>query len=402
MISMKPFAKEINTDELYGYVKQRASGEKNFERAIYEMYQKNAKRSNILILVALRIIAFSLFRKANKKDYFFFGSKYEQIILGLPKDQVCVIGGAKQAHFCLKNGINYIEFAGLWKHFSRGLSGTQDNVNSIKKIILKASGLIQKKATKDAILVVDNDSLPMQRAIVLAGKIAGLKTVCVQHGVFQSKTPKFILDGWFADYIYVYNDHQKNMFLNMGMDANKVKVLGFYEDPYRPKRALALPENRKVCILGQPWGKYSEELGARYLQLVSTLFDALRKLGISCAFKPHPWEVTESYVSDIENIFKGGLRSALEDFDVFISFTSTALIEANYAGRIAVQIMDDVFKSDAFSVHGQIYVVDTKWGCDWCSTLVGIILKAAPEIDSPPPVIQRFSEVSNGIKWRCM
>ena len=48
-------------------------------------------------------------------------------------------------------------------------------------------------------------------------------------------------------------------------------------------------------------------------------------------YKPHPSSSITDYTLDIEHIqiFKGDFKKALKKFDVFISFSSTCLFEAN-------------------------------------------------------------------------
>jgi hypothetical protein len=366
---------------LYEYVERRDEGEPGFRASITSMYERNARWSNPIIRLAVRSAALVLTPRNRSVKYFFWGTKFQEIILGLPRHEVCVIGGPKQLLFCLRHRIPFLANMQMWKLLALGLQHKACPEGDLKKLIEQSGIKLAKKAGHGASLIVDNDSLPMQRAFVLSGRLANLKSVCIQDGIFQSKSPGHIMHGWYADQFLAVNDHQKETLIAKGMKAEKIKVMGFHSSPYHPKRPTAVAGQRKVCFLGQPWVKYGHERAERYLKIVERAAMALHEAGIEMTYKPHPWERDSDHLNRIRNVVDITLNDALEKYDAFISLTSTALIEAQAAGRVAIQIMDDQFDADDLSVHGQIITIIASKNGSWHTQIV-----TALNTPTPPPI----------------
>ncbi len=72
-------------------------------------------------------------------------------------------------------------------------------------------------------------------------------------------------------------------------------------------------------------------------------------------YKPHPSEKNANYLNsgDLSGlVYNKSLSKALNDFDCFISLTSTALLEVTLAGKCAIQIYDDMFSDEWFEDYG--------------------------------------------------
>jgi hypothetical protein len=76
--------------------------------------------------------------------------------------------------------------------------------------------------------------------------------------------------------------------------------------------------------------------------------------GIAVYYKPHPYEDKRFFPTNAK-IARTKLADALANYDVFISLTSTALIEASLCGKIAIQLFDEEFEADDFSVRQYCY-----------------------------------------------
>ncbi len=387
---------EINS--LYEYVERRNEDEQGFLLSIVTMYERNARWSNPIISLAVRAFGFLVKPKNDAIKYFFWGTKFKEIILGLPRHQVCVIGGPKQLFFCLKHRIPYLENMRLWGLLAQGL---RDRYKvhirqTLAKYIEEDGRKIGNKAKHGAILIVDNDSMPMQRAMILSGRCVGLRCVCIQDGVFQSKSPGHIMHGWFADQFLVFNEHQKTTLVAKGMDVKKIRIMGFHSSPYSPRRPTASPGQRRVCFLGQPWAKYGIERANRYMEIVNKTSAILQSAGINMTYKPHPWEFGLSHLSKVKNVVDFSLDKAFESYDVFISLTSTALIEAQAAGRVAIQLRDNQFDADDFSSHGQIVSVDLNLGEHWSEDLLSALDSPASLPGHNYPPARKFAETIEG------
>lgn len=345
---------------IFRYVEEREISDPGFLKSIKAMYNHNAKWSNSLISLLVHSCT-PLFKPKEKKiKYFFWGNKYSDIIKSLPANEICIIGGPKQALFCIRNKINFIPCMSLWKILGNGLQNNHDFQKNLSERMNLLSRQLARSKHENASLIVDNDSLPMQRAAIISARTAGIKrTVCIQHGIFQSKSPNHIFDGWFADEFFVISPSQKNMLIKKGMNSSTLKVLGFHSNPYRPTRALAEPEKRSVCFLGQPWVKYGEARAHRYIEIVELIFMELTAAGISVFYKPHPWEKSCRIFGPHIRTINLSLNRAIEKHDVFISLTSTALFEAHESGRVSIQIVDPVFDADTFSETNGIHSINS-------------------------------------------
>ena len=339
-------------DDLFEYVVVRNTKEKLFLRSIVNMYNYNNNKLNLIVRGVVHF--FSLFLKPENGliKYFFWGTKYQELILGLPKGEVCIIGGPKQLHFCLKYRINFFPVVNLWGLLSDRLN--KKDLNQIDNRLFFFINLISNKIKKigflESNLIVDNDSLPMQRTIIKAFKKANIgRVICIQHGIFQSKSDSCIVDGWYSDLFFSVDEQNRKILIDKGLAAHKVGIMGFHSSPYIPTRIMSVPSHRKICLLGQPWGKYSKELEILYLKIFQNIIQKLSEAGYSFVFKPHPWERDCKYLRSMPCVLDISMNKAIERYDVFISLTSTALFEAYYSGRLAIQILDPAFNADDFS-----------------------------------------------------
>lgn len=346
---------------IYEYLLRRSVQEPNTLRSVILLYEQNARSSIFLARYAVHMLGSLIKPHVEKVRYFIFGTKYADLILSLPKEEVCVIGGLKQLIFCMRNNLAFLPGPYIWDELICGLreSGAAKNIGSLQGEIGKVAHRIRRHAANNALLIVENDSLPLQRAIIMTGRQAGIKQcVCIQHGVFQKNSPAHIMDGWFADLFFVFSAHQKDMLVEKGMEPTKIEVMGFHSAPYSPTRPASPPGRRLVCFLGQHWFISSDERGRRYVDIVLQLQGLLADAGINMFYKPHPGEAGAKYLTKLTNLVDIPLHTAFESFDVFISLTSTALLEAAWSGRAAIQIVDDAFDADRMEEFDHVTSLD--------------------------------------------
>ena len=385
-------------DVLFEYVENRAKGESRFKSSVVDMYDYNALRANWLVRFAVMLLGFFLKPRYSTISYFFWGTKFDEIILDLPVESVCVVGGPKQLLFCLRNRRRFLPSMALWRLLSNALKESRSQPpEPIFREVEKTAKSLSMYACEDAVFIVDNDSLPMQRAMIISASKIGLKSVCIQHGIFQSKSPSYIMDGWFADSFLVINEAQKTMLVEKGMCSSKIKVMGFHASPYMPSSSMLAPKERRVCFLGQPWGKYDEKLRDRYLDIVTALYSWAEREGVDMFYKPHPWELGQAYLGSLERVVNISLKESFETYDVFVSLTSTALIEAAAAGRIAIQIRDDVFDADDFSIGFGIFSVHATADQGWMDELKEMIRSPVNEVTVHDTPVQGFLRSLNEI-----
>ncbi|HEX4500173.1 MAG TPA: hypothetical protein VH187_03250 [Scandinavium sp.] len=378
----------LNVDDVYEYVNQRNVIDENFTENISKLYKKNAKWIFPFYDLLCRVVFYWL-RPKEKIKYFVLGNRFSHLINTFPKKDICIIGGPRQLLYCLKNNLSYLPNGDFWTLLSTGF--TQD----VRSSLLKKSCCMQKVLTRlsdrnaQVMLIVENDSLPLQRTFCNIAAAANIKTVCIQHGLFQSKTEAKIIDGWKCDYFICYDNNQKNIITGLGIAPNKVIVGGFYEPI--TKVVDSKPKNEiKVCFLGQPWFKYGELYKTKYINCIDILTSQLKSANISYSFKPHPWETDAPYLKSMANIFDGNMNDAIIEHDVFLSFTSTALLEVTMAGKLAIQIYDEQFACDNFEKIGYAYTINSQ---DLDKSILDIIHKSPFELEMPD-----FKNLSHQIK----
>ncbi|MFK3912295.1 hypothetical protein ACI2JI_09410 [Enterobacter cancerogenus] len=334
--------------DIYDYIKTRNGEDANFLSAVQKQYQRNAVLSNSVIRGLLAPL-FTYLKPKCTVQYIFFSNKYSDILLNLPQGSSCVVGGPKQLGYCLKNKIPLISNMKYWSVLNNGLSFLTES-KDLKHVHDNFLEEIQPYITSETVFIVDNDSMPMQRAIIDVMRELKVKICLIQDGLFQSLTPANHIHGWKSDIILCYDEYQKKILENKIKTAAKVHVVGFYKSI---KFGKISADARKVCFLGQPWYKYGSDYQRRYLEIYKLVNQVLSEKSVS--FKPHPWEKDAPYISEMENIYKGTMEQALNDFDCFISLTSTALFEATIAGKLSIQILDKMFECDDFQQYGYAY-----------------------------------------------
>lgn len=354
-------ADRVNISLLTAYVYERNDVDNGFLQSIVELYQRNRRWCNWVSRSLAAIVAIVNCPKAGTIEYFFWGTKYQEIILSLPRHRVCIIGGPKQMIFCLRHRISFMPEMKLWSLMLSQLKdiSSRNVEKKLVKHVLSIKQRISEARSPKAYLIVENDSLPVQRAIIQAARLGKVTNVVgVQHGIFQRSSPAHVLDGWLVDYFLTINENQKEILTEKGIPSAKLRVMGFHSSARVPKRALNDASCRKICFLGQPWNKYDANMARRYQCIIDESCDILREEGMDVYFKPHPWEHRSSYESQAPYAVDVSMSEAIERYDVFISLTSTALFEVADAGRIAIQVWDAVFNADRFSKHSSIISID--------------------------------------------
>jgi hypothetical protein len=349
---------------VFGYLEEQKPFSPTMFGFVLDAYQRTVRKNTPFSL----LFKYCSFRPTGKARYIFIGAKYADVMRGLPRDEVLVIGLFKDWLHCLRRRIPFASGLPVLRAVLKNVDNAEFVIDGALRGILPAS---PGDPTRHVILF--NDSLPLERTYCLLAREKGLHTVCVQHGVCTSASPSRIYDGGVADVMLVFDDHQRRLLVQGGVPADKVRIIGFHSDTVR-REGLAVSTKRRVCILGQPWGAYYPEIEIRYHALLERLIPALQQAGLTLAFKPHPSERAARYLSRYRPIERASLERCLDKYDVFISFTSTALIEATLAGRVAIQIFDPAFMADWFEDHRYAYSVERE---DW-ERLVYLVLEATP------------------------
>jgi hypothetical protein len=200
--------------------------------------------------------------------------------------------------------------------------------------------------TRAEALVANSTIDPINRLWLGAAKSAGLKTVCVQHGVYSRHVPGYVLEEDIVNHYISLDDNQSSI-ISRNIPSEKITALGsrsFFE--WNPPK-----QPPKICFVGEDWERY----GYRDLksEIISTYKKIIRRLQPQpfghIYYKPHP---SEQMFFDIMK-FTSPLKAKDIDIpDVYIGFSSTFLKEMCSKGKLVIQILDDRTRSEDFEKFG--------------------------------------------------
>ncbi len=340
---------ESSYDYVFGYLEEQKPFSPQMINFAVSNYEISLRKDSIINFLSQ---LFS-FKPKEKTRYIFIGRKYRDLLRGLPREDVLVIGSWKDWLYCLWHRIPFRLGLPVMK-------AALDCYAANKLTLIPETQEILKCGTDSdpKFVILYNDSLPVERIYCLLAMSLGIYSVCIQHGVFQANSPARIYDGGVADLMLAFDKHQYELMADGGVPKEKLGIVGFHSNIERYDN-LSNGLARRVCILGQPWAGYYPEIEEQYYALLEDISAILSKSGYTFVFKPHPNERSAHYFGKYGVVESAKLKECLARYDVFISFTSTALIEASLAGRVAIQIFDPVFIADRFSDFGYAHSVDS-------------------------------------------
>lgn len=215
-------------------------------------------------------------------------------------------------------------------------------------------------------IILTNDTLPIERAIVLASKKLGIITIEIQHGAYMKPsydsktTTEPLTDGKAADYILLWGKYFKDLYLEQKIrDLEDIYVLGY---PILAKKKLETKKNKgdvkyTVCFLAQGFEKFNKDFFEIKIETARRLFEICGKLGLKFIYRYHPrGENREAISKKLPGVefTRGGekLEDTFKRADIFIGVSSTALVEAAIRGKLALQLMNYPIKLDNFEELG--------------------------------------------------
>jgi hypothetical protein len=196
------------------------------------------------------------------------------------------------------------------------------------------------------IIVLDNDLFPLYRAVTLVAREIGIPTVEIQHGIYQHD---YIPTGREADYVFVWGKRFKDIYLkNKIKDPDKIKILGY---PYHIEKYDSSNEGKKlVTYLGQNLEVYDKELVSIKIGTIQNLKKICDNLNFDFIYRPHPGDNLSLLRPELENVnfTPPGeiLQETIKKGDIFISFNSSTLIEANLSSKLSIQLKNYSLPTD--------------------------------------------------------
>ncbi len=224
----------------------------------------------------------------------------------------------------------------------------RDNENMVIQSLDNLYKVLQK--INPDMIVLDNDSLPDARAVILVAKKLGVPTVEIQHGIYKSNS--ILPTGRCVDYVFVWGEYFKRLYLKQKIRPSKtIKVLGY---PYELKPLPQESNKRKLTIyyLGQNFELYNRELLNIKVDTIAALNEICKKLGFEFVYRPHPGDPRGLLQKRLSNVNFAPKNETLEASfrrgDIFISFNSTSLVEAALRGKLCIQLKNFPVPTDDF------------------------------------------------------
>lgn len=239
----------------------------------------------------------------------------------------------------------------IYKCYTDLFSGIiNDDENLLQKGLDKLKDIF-KRVNPD-LIVLDNDIFPPNQAIVLIARELCIPTVEIQHGVYVDNiTPT----GRDVDYVFVWGQRFKDLYVrNKIKKADQVKIMGY---PYQIDAYDNLNKEKKLIIyLGQNYEVYYESLLYNKIETIKKIQIICDKLNFDFVYRPHPGDYLDLLKSEIKDVNftppRETLQETFEKGDIFISFDSTALIEASLHSKLGVQLKNYNILTDDFEKVG--------------------------------------------------
>lgn len=262
-----------------------------------------------------------------------------------------IIRNKKYRLFAMMRGMGYMSLNDL-DHYS--VDYLQDkNVKHLYAMVKNIEDRL--RIAKPEYVVLMNDCYPVGRAIVVACKKLGIRTIVIQHGAYDSYTPLYNCKA--ADYVLVWGEYFKNEVL-AGRGIRRPEELFVLGYPGKlPESAPSIEKKPfKVCYLGQDYEKYNKNLLQIKLDTVKELLVVCKKLGLEFMYRPHPTDdrkMLQEKLPEVVFTTQGEhIQETFKKSDIVISFNSTALAEATIASKVSLQLLNYPVKADNFEVLG--------------------------------------------------
>lgn len=343
---------------LFDYLYKGTDSIKNTEEELlYQSLQGNTARyhKHKLLVDFLDGFFLKLYSKKNplvslerhKRKILFRLFKYSDIILELKKYlKVGLIAHTQDRLFAIKNGMGYVTTSDLDQYIIAYLR--EKDITYLYRLIKEIENKL--KVSKPNYIVLWNDLFPLERAIVLVSKKLGITTLEIQHGAYDPS--RTLETGNVVEYVLVWGKYFKDLYIKQGKrKPEDIYILGY---PYFIEKH-DFEQNKKkyvVCYFGQDLEIYDKNFLSIKLETANSIYNICKKLGIEFIYRPHPGDdrkMLEEKLPYIHFTLVGEkLEETFKKADIFISFQSTALIEATMRSKIALQLTNYPLKSDNF------------------------------------------------------
>lgn len=267
------------------------------------------------------------------------GKKYDVCFLARGiRDRICCIGN----FFPAKPFSKAIQFAAKYmtEHKKEYLYALVSYINQILK------------KTRPKYVVMSGDCSIESRAMVVAAKQLGILTIAVQQSIFPESD--FFYYGKVVDYALFWGQYFKDMYLKHGGAESRAYILGY---PYSTSNKRIHKKHKyTLYYFDQAAQLCNNDFFMIKINTLRGIGKICRNLGMEFICRPHPTDNRSIFKRELPEIKISSKNEKLEQSikkgDIFISFCSTALIEATMMSKITLQLMNYPVKPDNFEKLG--------------------------------------------------
>lgn len=330
----------IDFHDKYEFPDYRDYHIKNIHR-IAQIHFKHRHHTKLLDLVYSRILYrfISLNQKHVSPKIMWYSTRNSYIFYNLKKascDIELIPSGIKDRFSAIKHLMEYDGLTDMFGFISDYML-TKD-INYLTKMLAIIENKL--KTIQPDYVVLQGDSLPVERAIIMACRNLGIITINIQDGVYTSQLdPPF---GHASDYAFVWGQYFKDMYVNRGIKTpDKVYVLGY---PYKLKRGASYDKhgNYIVYCLGDNYEIYNKDHLNTKINTLIKMNEICLRHGMSFYYRFHPGDDRKLLQESIPNIRFTPIKETLEQSftkgDIFIGFSSTTIPEASMRNKFTIQL----------------------------------------------------------------
>ncbi len=262
-----------------------------------------------------------------------------------------IVQGKKDRLYAISNGIGYVGTTDLYQYVDNYFE--DKDVKHLYKLIEKTEDKL--KMIKPDYIILGLDSSPIDRAILWAAKKLGIPTIAFQHGLEDAHIPLFNCKA--SDYILVWGEYFKDLYIQRtARKPEDIYILGYPCPIDKNCQANGKTNFYTVCYLAQDYERYNKDFLAVKLETIKQLSLICKKLGLQFMCRPHPGDDRKMLEAKFPDILFTSKQERVEETfkkaDIFISFSSTALVEAAMRSKVSVQLMNYPLQSDNFEQLG--------------------------------------------------
>jgi hypothetical protein len=283
------------------------------------------------------------------RRYVFLNARHAELVASFGPTEAILIGGPSDRRFARRAGLPFCWQADLYLG-ARDILFRGPDARRAFPILERWRAFFQRQADP-CFLVVANDTSPISLLLVaIAASCPNMRSVCLQHGLFNAGYDQDDIEGRNSDLNLVYDESQRTEMLRR-LPRARVGVMGYpAQFPERPPAPEAAP---RVILVGTG----EVERPANYQLALRRFAEAAQGLlaaGMHVEYRPHPVEPEPVPLSEPRLPVRREPKAALLGGarKVFVGFNSTLLYEAHCFGHEVIVLDDPALPGYALSPFG--------------------------------------------------